>query len=315
MSQQLSGRSEQSVPERFVPAEMQGELVELEHLARYEWAATYATGKRVLDAGCGVGYGTALLARSGALEATGVDVAEPIITAAGTEHQLTNAKFTVGDVTSLDFPDDSFDLIVCFEVIEHVEAQEKVFDELTRLLAPEGVLLISSPNPESYPSGNPHHIRELRPAELKGELTKRFSSVQTLAQENWLVSALFDEQTLQLEDGSEIKGGLRATKHQSRVPEFRTYTVCVASNATLPQPELFGAFGPPTEVKRWLEIYREQDQVLQEQRGEITKQGIYYGDRGDEPLEELAGPVDVAGAEREVGEGAQREVEIGGCCT
>ncbi len=109
--------------ERFVPGTADGELIEVEHLARYWWATQLAAGRAVLDAGCGVGYGSGLLAGAGASTVVGVDVAPKAVEAAAAVAPA-NASFVTGDVHALPFDDDSFDLVVCFEVIEHVERQE-----------------------------------------------------------------------------------------------------------------------------------------------------------------------------------------------
>src|SRR3954447_13222510 len=121
-------------PGRFVPQEMRGELVEAEHLTRYWYAASLASGRRVLDAGCGLGYGTRILAQAGAAEATGVDLAEAVVEAARAD--APEATFEVADIRSLPFADGSFDLVVCFEVIEHVDEHARVLSELRRVLAP-----------------------------------------------------------------------------------------------------------------------------------------------------------------------------------
>ena len=68
--------------ERFDPDLMGGSLLEAEHLARYRWAGALVEGKRVLDAGCGTGYGSELLASQGAAEVVGVDVDADAIEAA-----------------------------------------------------------------------------------------------------------------------------------------------------------------------------------------------------------------------------------------
>ena len=112
-------------PGRFVPQEMKGELVEAEHLTRYWWSAALAPGRRVLDAGCGMAYGSLLLADAGAAEVTGVDLAEDVILAARADAG-DRVRLQPGDVRSLPFEDGAFDLVVCFEVIEHVEAQDEV---------------------------------------------------------------------------------------------------------------------------------------------------------------------------------------------
>src|SRR4051812_19298073 len=96
-------------PGRFVPHEMRGELVEAEHLTRYWYAGSFARGRRVLDAGCGLGYGTRILAEAGAAEATGVDIAEAVVEAARAD--TPDAAFNVADVRDLSFADASFDLV------------------------------------------------------------------------------------------------------------------------------------------------------------------------------------------------------------
>src|SRR5688500_15232961 len=68
--------------ERFVPGTHRGELMEAEHYARYFWASALVAGRRVLDAGCGVGYGSRLLHGAGAAEVVGLDVSADAIQAA-----------------------------------------------------------------------------------------------------------------------------------------------------------------------------------------------------------------------------------------
>ena len=68
--------AEEPVPERFVPDAMRGQLVAAEHVARYTWASAFCSGRRVLDAGCGAGYGSELLNGAGASEVVAVDSSE-----------------------------------------------------------------------------------------------------------------------------------------------------------------------------------------------------------------------------------------------
>src|SRR3954463_118570 len=101
------------VPERFDPTNMRGDLVEAEHLARYAWAGALAPGRRVLDAGCGLGYGAAMLADARAESVAAVDVAAEIVDVARDEVG-DRVTFEVADLRSLPFDDDAFDLVVCY---------------------------------------------------------------------------------------------------------------------------------------------------------------------------------------------------------
>src|SRR5215213_7304835 len=192
MNAELSNRVDR-VPERFDPVSMRGTLVEAEHLARYGWAATLVSGRRVLDAGCGLGYGARMLARSGAKSVVGVDIAEAVVHAAG-ETAGPDVDLQVGDVRALPFPDASFDAVVCFEVIEHVEERSETLAELRRVLAPGGIVLVSSPNRDVYVPGNPPPVFEPRPDEPGAEPPRHFAKVALFRQHDWIASAVFDDE-------------------------------------------------------------------------------------------------------------------------
>ena len=106
-----------------------------------------------------------------------------------------SVRLQAGDIRSLDFEDDGFEMVVCFEVIEHVEDPSVVFDELVRVLAPGGLLLVSSPNRGVYPPGNPHHLHEFTSAELEAELAARLGHVQLVRQRDYIVSAVLSDAT------------------------------------------------------------------------------------------------------------------------
>ena len=159
--------------ERVVPGQVEPDLWN-EHLARYAFAARLARGKRVLDAGCGAGYGSAELAAL-ADSVVGVDVAPEAIAFATAHYQLPNLRFEQASCTALPNPDGSFDLVAAFEVIEHLGDWRGFLAEARRVLSPNGQLVVSTPNRLYYtesrgPRGaNPFHVHEFDFAEFSSE--------------------------------------------------------------------------------------------------------------------------------------------------
>jgi 2-polyprenyl-3-methyl-5-hydroxy-6-metoxy-1,4-benzoquinol methylase len=253
--------------ERFVPSAGQGQLIELEHLVRYHWASGLASGRRVLDAGCGVGYGAAMLARAGATEAVGIDVSAQAVEAAQ-QAAPDNATFLTGEVHALPFEDGRFDLVVCFEVIEHVERQDEAISELTRVLAHGGVLAISSPNRGVYPEGNPHHLHEYTPEELRNALAVHFAHVDLRRQHDWVASAVLDDEQAadaSLYDRSEIA----LAKAHGAAPETEPYTLALASRVPLPAPPGRVVLGGVEQIRAWLRL-QQLDRELAQARADVA---------------------------------------------
>ena len=162
--------------ERFLP-DCQGEIW-LEHWHRYHFAASLARDRRVLDVASGEGYGSALLALT-AREVVGVDAAADAIAHAKSAYKdRPNLRFVTADCALLPFPDAAFDLVVSFETIEHITAQREFLAEVRRVLAPGGLLLLSSPNKAEYTDrrgyANPFHVAELYRDELRALLDEFF---------------------------------------------------------------------------------------------------------------------------------------------
>ena len=155
--------------ERFTPECVRE--IWYEHMHRYAFAQRFVQGGRVLDAACGEGYGSQLLAQAGA-DVLGLDISSEAIAHARVRYAgQAGLRFDCLDVTTLKaLPDASFDVIVSFETLEHVHAQEAMLDGFARLLAPDGLLLISSPDKRTYSDlrgyRNEHHVRELYRDEL-----------------------------------------------------------------------------------------------------------------------------------------------------
>jgi SAM-dependent methyltransferase len=164
--------------ERFLPS-CSGEIA-YEHWHRYAFARRFVPGKRVLDAACGEGYGTALLGAVAA-SAIGVDVdLATIAHARATYGEGKRLRFFASSCTGLPLPSASFDVVVSFETIEHLAAEEQadMLSEFARVLAPDGLLVISSPNKRLYSEArnyvNPYHVQELYREDLARLLGRRF---------------------------------------------------------------------------------------------------------------------------------------------
>jgi len=229
--------------ERFTPECVRE--IWYEHWHRYAFALPLARGRRVLDAACGEGYGSALLARCAA-SVLGLDLADGAVTHARQRYgSAPNLRFDQADVTALEaYPDSSFDLIVSFETLEHVQEQARMLDGFVRLLAPGGVLLVSTPDRYQYSDvtgfRNEHHVRELYRDEFEALLSARFACHRLFAQKLLFQSALWRldrcERFAAATMNGEIGDGLR-------YPPLYYVAACAQEPAALdalPDVHLFG---------------------------------------------------------------------------
>ena len=137
------------------------------HVVAYRMAAAMVAGKAVLDAGVGEGYGAAMLAETAA-SAVGVDIEPDVIDHAAAAYPT--VRFQTADLVALPFPDASFDAVVSFQVIEHLQRPREFVSECARVLRPGGLLLLSTPNRLTFsPTGtrNPFHTVEFAASELR----------------------------------------------------------------------------------------------------------------------------------------------------
>jgi len=181
--------------ERFLPGA--GGEIWYEHWHRYHFASALVSGKDVLDIACGAGYGSALLARS-AKSVMGADISADAIEHARASYATTaNLAFQPADCVALPFADGSFDIVVSFETIEHIEKQAQFLGEVARVLRPDGLVILSSPNRPEY-SGrrgcvNPFHVHELDRAELAALVAPRFPHARWFGQRMSFFSVVWPE--------------------------------------------------------------------------------------------------------------------------
>ncbi|CAH0118491.1 class I SAM-dependent methyltransferase [Paenibacillus sp. CECT 9249] len=161
-----------------------------EHTLRYDFASRFVQGNTVLDAACGVGYGTKMFEIAGAELAIGVDASAETVSYAAMHYAGERAQFMAADIHALPFPNDSFDIVVSFETIEHIPDGAEWIRESARVLKEGGLLIISTPNrsrhsPGIYFGEKPHHtfhLFEYSVNEFVGELLTRYDIVELYGQ-------------------------------------------------------------------------------------------------------------------------------------
>jgi SAM-dependent methyltransferase len=251
--------------ERFTP-ETAGEIW-YEHWHRYCAILPLARGKRVLDAACGEGYGSALLADEAA-EVLGVDLSDEAVAHALARYRgKSNLHFMQASVARLPLPDASRDLIVSFETIEHLLEQEAMLAEFRRVLKPDGLLIISSPNKPVYSDErdyhNEFHVRELTRGELAAMLAPGFPRQRWYGQRLQFHSLIWSEslgsttpllETLSVADG-------RVAKLALAPKPMYFIVICGGSAATLPEANRISLFADQDQS-----IYREFERTTRAER-------------------------------------------------
>ena len=178
--------------ERFSPARWTPPWVRHQHMTRYSWVSEFARGARVIDAACGTGYGSELIARfANPTLVDGFDVSTDAIAEATVKFgHVPGLSFRKADVVSLPVDDASYDLYVCFETVEHVTDDRALVAESRRVLDRNGMLVISTPNRDivapgtdlSHSPDNPSHVREYSVSEFVCLLSQYFSTIQLFGQ-------------------------------------------------------------------------------------------------------------------------------------
>ena len=248
--------------ERVIPGQVNDDLWS-EHVARYAFARRYAQGKRVLDAGCGTGYGSAELTQSAA-EVTGVDVAADAIEYARANYPIAGLRFIESSCSALPFPPESFDVLVAFEVIEHIPNFRAFLDESARVLTAEGLFIVSSPNKRYYArtraqtGPNPFHEHEFEAEEFVRELERVFPNVRLLLQ-NRVESFAFHPAVSFWPAEARIDGG-------GGNAEDAHFFIALCSRGPLPEPKSFVYVPKAANMLRERELHVE---ALEQQLADI----------------------------------------------
>ena len=247
--------------ERVVPGQVNDDLW-AEHLARYAYAGRLAGGKRVLDAGCGTGYGAVQLALKAASVAA-IDLARDALDYAARHSTAPSISYVQASVTALPFTDRSFDLITAFEVIEHLTDWKGLLREARRALAPQGAFVVSTPNRAYYAESrglegpNPYHVHEFEFAEFQAALREFFPHVAIVFQnrvEAFAFQGAPSQRPCAVEIGSTAGGA-----------DSAHFFVAVCAIESLPPLEPF------VYVPRAANMLREREQHIRLLEGELVQ--------------------------------------------
>ncbi len=261
-----------------------------EHYHRYALAARFAAGARVLDLACGEGFGPALLAAE-AREVVGVDIDPRTVEHATAHYPINNLHFTVGSMIDSELlaGAEPFDVITCFEALEHVEEQDTLIAVVRRLLASGGLFLTSTPDVTVYShehgNDNPFHVRELTEPQFQALLGGSFGQVAILRQ-NVAVGSLI---TSKAAPGSGIAQSVRRAPDGGwRVAQElpHTYLLGIASDAALPDLPGLSALVDPD-----LALVRDAHRALAHERNraaELATELAQQRNRAAELADELA---------------------------
>lgn len=155
------------------------------HLSVYRFASRYTHGLRVLDAGCGTGYGAAYLLEAGALHVTGLDVSAKAISYCRTKFVQSGLDFKEADLSKeMPVPTGSVDAVFSSQAMEHLSNIEVFMAECRRVLKPEGVMIVAVPaitSPQQLEKNiwNKFHITNLTPLGWYTKMRRNFRRVES----------------------------------------------------------------------------------------------------------------------------------------
>jgi SAM-dependent methyltransferase len=222
--------------ERFTPECVRE--IWYEHFHRYALVTRWCANKRTLDAACGEGYGSALLANT-ASSVEGVDISEQAIAHARQRYgDMDGLGFHVANCTSLPFDDDEFDRVVSFETLEHLAEQDQLMAEFRRVLKPDGFLILSSPDKAVYSDQqsfeNEYHVKELYRDELEVLIQRHFPASRLLGQKLMFHSAIWSMEGMNHVTLDQFSADSVSSPAGFTQPPMYFIALCAAESASLP---------------------------------------------------------------------------------
>lgn len=180
--------------ERLIPEGNMQTLTYGEHLSRYMSVMNIVKDKIVLDVACGTGYGSQMIAHQ-AQSVLGVDRSPEAVEYARAHYPEKNLTYAVDNAMQLSLEDNSFDVVISLETIEHLVEPEEFIKEVKRVLRPGGIFVVSTPNDDEFMDDNEYHVHEFQFSELKDLIGRYFKNDTYFYQGTYFATGIFDEST------------------------------------------------------------------------------------------------------------------------
>jgi len=240
----------------------------IEHLHRYAIAIEFTKDKIVLDIASGEGYGSNLLSKH-AKKVYGVDIDSIAVEVSKIKYKSENLEFKVGRADTIPLQDNSIDVVISFETLEHHDKHEEMMKEIKRVLKADGILIISTPEKKYYSDlknyKNPFHIKELYSNEFKKLINGYFTNTEFYFQNIFNGSLIIPEEntfSFRNFDGD-------FNNINSDVQFVPMYLIAIASDALLTRKTLLTTFdGKRIALKEQSEFITK---IRKELKEEITK--------------------------------------------
>ncbi len=247
-----------------------------EHIARYNFCLPLCVGKDVIDVGCGVGYGSQSLAARGAKSVFAFDISSEAIAHARRHYSHPVLEFGVENAEDFMVKTPA-DVVVCFELIEHVNKPEQVLRRIRKALKPDGILVMSTPR--ALERKRTHfHVHEFSYGEFEDLLSEHFPSVKFYSENNHFVSVIGSDEAPEINQVEYIEGLLPV--HKSDVFIAVASTSLVSMAVELPKVAVVNSDEYVVMLERDVEIlHRAEDDLkekLEAQRVDLSGQADYY---------------------------------------
>ena len=304
--------------ERYLPWVREPALA-YEHLHRYAYASQFVRGRRVLDLATGEGYGANLLAQ-GASFVVGIDHDEHAIRHAARKYEKGNLHFLTGTISEIPiYGEARFDVIVCFEALEHISDHERLMDEVKRLLARDGLFIVSTPNKMEYTdqttSSNPFHLKELYFDEFDGLLARHFKHRAYWGQRIYGGSSIWPIDPPRRGEFSEYVIARNGPEFGLVKREFRRplYFIALAADSASPASRNGSILIDSSDeyITAWEDTVKSYEQQIEEHRKKIRnlREGLSWRESQVQDLEQTIRSHEAALAWR-ASQGENCEVEI-----